>query len=238
MKIQDKTAVVTGASKGIGRAIAIALAKAGADVAISARTEARLGEVADDIRDTGREAMPFVGDMASEQDVRRFIDAAAERFGGIDILVNNAGMGHFGPIAEMSVEQWDEMFNLNVRGLFIATQAALPHLRTAGESVVVNVASIAGKNHFAGGGGYAATKHAVRALGHCLLLEERTYGVRVLSINPGSVYTGFFDSHDVTEERIASMLHPDDVAESVLHMIELPQRAMVSEIDIRPSNPK
>ena len=238
MDIKGKTAIVTGASRGIGRAIAIALAKKGANVALSARTADKLEEVAVAVREHGVDALPFAGDMASEGDIRKFIDAGVSQFGGVDILVNNAGIGHFGPVAEMTTEQWDEMFNLNVRGLFIATREALPHLRKAGESVVVNVASVAGKNHFAGGAGYASTKHAVRAFSHCLLLEERTHGVRVLSINPGSVYTDFFDGHNVSEERIASMLHVDDIADSVLAMIHLPQRAMISEIDIRPSDPR
>jgi len=238
VEIKGKTAIVTGASRGIGRAIAIGLARAGANLAISARSQKDLDAVAAEARQFGTGALVFVGDMSREDDIRRFVRDTASEYGRIDILVNNAGLGNFAALADMTTEQWDEMYNLNVRGLFIATREALPHLRKAGESVVVNVASIAGKNHFAGGAGYASTKHAVRAISHCLFLEERQNGVRVLSINPGSVYTGFFDSHNVSEERAASMLHVDDVTESVLTMIRLPQRAMISEIDIRPTNPK
>jgi 3-oxoacyl-[acyl-carrier protein] reductase len=122
--------------------------------------------------------------------------------------------------------------------LFIATREALPHLRRAGESVVVNVASLAGKNALVGGGGYAASKHAVLGFSRCLMLEERKHGVRVLAICPGSVATHFSgDRHLDDPERRKRITQPEDVAESILHMIRLPQRALVSEIDLRPTNP-
>ena len=130
------------------------------------------------------------------------------------------------------------MFNLNVKGLFIATRECLPYLRQAGESVIVNVSSLAGKNTFIGGGGYTATKHAVLAISRCLMLEERHNGVRVLTICPGSVDTSFSSERrgmdDLKREKI---LKPEDVAESIVHMVKLPQRAMLSELDIRPTNP-
>jgi 3-oxoacyl-[acyl-carrier protein] reductase len=114
----------------------------------------------------------------------------------------------------------------------------LPYLREAEESVVINVASLAGKNAFINGGGYAATKHAVIGFSRCLMLEERKNGIRVLAICPGSVATNFFDDHHGTlDPKRDRILRSEDVAESIIHMIKLPQRAMVSEIDIRPSNP-
>ncbi|MEE9271414.1 MAG: SDR family NAD(P)-dependent oxidoreductase [Candidatus Krumholzibacteria bacterium] len=239
MELKQKAAIVTGGSKGIGRAIALALAKEGVRVGIAARTPEAVEETAAQIRACGVEAFPFVGNMAVEADIQAFVTGAAKAFGKLDILVNNAGIGKFHTIGEFPTSDWDDMFNLNVRGLFIATRESLPHLRKAGESIVVNVASIAGKNHFKHGGGYAATKHAVLGFSRCLMLEERDNGVRVLAICPGSVRTDFFDAHtDVSQERLDSMLHVDDVAESVIHMMRLPQRAMVSEIDIRPTNPK
>lgn len=238
MVIKGKTAVVTGASKGIGKAIAIALAEEGANVAISARSGDLLERVAEDIGARGVSGYPFVGDMTSEEEIKKFVAGAAERFGRLDILVNNAGTGYFHPIADFPTEEWDVMFNLNVRGLFITTRECLPHLRRSTESAIVNIASIAGKNFFKSGGGYAASKHAVLAFSRCLMLEERDNGVRVLAICPGSVRTEFFDSHDLSSERLESMLRPEDVAQSVVHMIMMPQRAMVSEIDIRPTNPR
>lgn len=242
MTIRDKVAVVTGASKGIGRQTALALAAAGADLAISARSSELLETLANEIKNTGRKAFIFSGDMSKEPDIQNFIKQTVDYFGRIDILVNNAGVGHFYPVAGMPTEIWDEMFNLNVRGTFIATREALPYLRKSGEAVVVNVVSLAGKNAFVNGGGYAATKHAVLGFSRCLMLEERKNGIRVLAICPGSVDTHFFQDQQGPEENkmkpnLEKVLKPGDIADTILHMIRMPQRAMISEVDIRPSNP-
>jgi len=234
MNFQNKVAIVTGASKGIGKTIALTLAREGANVAISARSEDLLNQVAAQIHEFGSRSYVFCGDMCEEDEIHSFVHETAEKFGRIDILVNNAGMGHFGRIAELTTAQWDEMFDLNMRGVFIATREALPYLRKAGESAIVNVASLAGKNAFVGGGGYAATKHALLGFSRCLMLEERKNGVRVLAICPGSVATEF-SHHD--DEKRARIVQSQDVADSILHMLKLPQNAMVSEIDIRPTNP-
>jgi 3-oxoacyl-[acyl-carrier protein] reductase len=237
MELKDKVAIVTGASKGIGRQVAVDLAAAGAKVAISARSESLLAETANEINKNGGQVFVFVGDMSDETDIKNFIRQTIETFGKLDILINNAGIGHFHPVTELSTEHWDEMFNLNVRGLFIATREALPHLRDAGESMVVNVASLAGKNAFATGSGYAATKHAVLGFSRCLMLEERKNGVRVLAICPGSVTTNFADHQPGLLAPEKKALSVSDVSDAILSTIRLPQRAMISEIDIRPSNP-
>lgn len=238
MDLKNKGAIVTGASKGIGRSTAIALAEAGAHVALSARTPALLEETAKEVEKYGVRAMTFVGDMSDEAQIKAFVRQTVDNFGRLDILVNNAGIGHLRPIAELTTAEWDEMFNLNIRGMFIATREALPHLRKAGKSAVVNVASLAGKNRFVGGGGYAATKHAVLAFSHCLMLEERQNGLRVLAICPGSVDTSFDRGRRAADDpKRQRILQPADVAASIIHMLLLPQHAMVSEIDMRPSNP-
>jgi 3-oxoacyl-[acyl-carrier protein] reductase len=238
MEIRSKVACITGASKGIGKETALALAHEGAAIAISARSKDLLERTAEEAQSYGVNVFSFVGDMSVEDDIKRFISETVNELGGLDILVNNAGFGHFHPISEFPTKNWDEMFNLNVRGLFITTREALPHLRNAGESVVINVASLAGKNAFVNGGGYAATKHAVVGFSRCLMLEERKNGVRVLTICPGSVATNFFDEHhDTFDPKRDRILKGEDVAESIIHMIRLNQRAMVSEIDIRPTNP-
>ena len=238
MDPKGKVAIVTGGSKGIGRAVALALARAGANVAISARGTGALEHTKEELERAGVQALAFAGDMSLHEDIRRFVSSVVNRFGEIDILVNNAGTGYFHPVADFPVEEWDAMFNLNVRGLFIMTQECLRHLRAAGESVIVNVVSLAGKNAFRTGAGYAATKHAVLGFSRCLMLEERPNGVRVLAICPGSVDTSFHRGEaSITSTHRENMLRPGDVAESILHMIRQPQRALVSEIDIRPTNP-
>jgi len=238
MNIQDKVAIVTGASKGIGKVTALELAKLGANLVLAARTGPLLHELAETVSENGVEALALPTDMTREEEIKNLVDKALDRFGRIDILVNNAGLGYFHPVADFPTNDWDEMFSLNLRGLFILTRECIPALRKAGESVVVNVASLAGKNAFVNGGGYAATKHALIGFSRCLMLEERKNGMRVLVICPGSVDTQFFDdrAEDFDSKR-PRMLKPEDVASSIVHMIQLPQRAMVSEIDIRPSNP-
>ena len=237
MKLKGKVAIVTGASKGIGRETAMQLAKNGAHLAISARNGDLINQVAEEIKSFGIDCFSFVGDMSVEKDIKEFIAATVQKYGRLDILVNNAGMGVFSEIADMSTEDWDTMFNLNVRGLFIATREALPYLRKAGESAVVNVSSLAGKNSFVGGGGYASTKHALMAFSRCLMLEERKNGLRVLVICPGSVDTYFSHPNPGDEEKRRRKLQSEDVASGIIHMLQLPQRAMISEIDIRPTNP-
>ena len=242
MTIKDKVAVVTGASKGIGRQTALALAAAGADTAVSARSGKLLESLANEIKNTGRKTLVFTGDMSKEAEIQNFIKQTIDHFGRIDILVNNAGVGHFYPVARMPTEIWDEMFNLNVRGLFITTREALPYLRESGEAVIANVVSLAGKNSFANGGGYAASKHAVLAFSRCLMLEERKNGIRVLAICPGSVDTHFFQDQQGPDENkmrpnLEKILKPEDIADTIIHMIHMPRRAMISEVDIRPSNP-
>ncbi len=190
MDIKDKVVIITGASKGIGSSIAKMLAQKGARLAISARDENLLNKVAN-LCPT--EVLVFPGDMSHENEIKNFINATCNRFGHVDILINNAGLGIFKPIAETKTEDWDTMFNLNMRGLFIATREALPFLRKAGESIIVNVASLAGKNAIANAAGYVATKHAVVGFSRSLMLEERKNGVRVATISSGSVVTPFFD---------------------------------------------
>lgn len=236
MEIKNKIAVITGASKGIGKTTALMLAKKGAKLAISARSKDILESVANEC---GPDTLAYTGDMSIEEDIKKFINAVKKKFGRIDILINNAGLGIFKSISDISTKDWDTMFNLNVRGLFLATRESLPYLRDAGESVIVNVVSLAGKNAFVNGAGYAASKHAVLGFSRCLMLEERKNGVRVLAICPGSVDTPFFDPSRILSKprNPDKILKAEDVASSIIHMIEMPQTAMISEIDIRPSNP-
>jgi 3-oxoacyl-[acyl-carrier protein] reductase len=236
MELKNKVAIITGASKGIGRTLAIELAKKGVHVAISARSENLLKEVADEIQGSGSKLFYFPGDMSVEEEIKKFVKETISRFRRLNILINNAGLGHFQNVIDLSTEKWDEMFALNVRGLFILTREALPYLRKAGESVIVNIASLAGKNAFIGGAGYAATKHAVLGFSRCLMLEERQYGVRVLTICPGSVSTSF-SSKEKDEQKEKRKIQTQDIAATIIYTIQLPQRAMISELDIRPTNP-
>ncbi len=237
MDLKNKIAIVTGAGKGIGRATALALAREGANLALASRTMSDLQSLAKEIGNLGRKALPVPTDVSRESDIKKLIQEVVNKFGGIDILVNNAGLGRLVRIEALSTQDWDEMFEVNMRGLFLCTREALPHLKRRPESFVVNVASLAGKNAFEGGGGYAATKWGVLAFSKCLMLEERKNGVHVLAICPGSVDTHFSSHPTIPKSKHENILLPEDVAQTIVAAIKLPPRAMVSEIDIRPTNP-
>lgn len=237
MDLKNKSALVTGAGKGIGRMTSLALAKAGCNVAIASRTMSDLQSLSKEIGNVGRKALPIQTDVSRESEIKKMIQETVNKFGGLDILVNNAGLGRFARVAELSTLDWDEMFEVNLRAMFLCTREALPHLRKRGESFVVNVASLAGKNAFVGGAGYAATKWGVLAFSKCLMLEEREAGLRVLAICPGSVDTRFFQHESTPKPNRERILSAADVADVIVHTIQLPQRAMVSEVDIRPTNP-
>lgn len=236
MELKNKVALITGASKGIGRATALLLAKKGVRLAISARNRELLESLA---REIDVDTFVYSGDMSYENEIKSFIEGAVNHFKKLDILINNAGLGIFKPIAETSTADWDTMFNLNVRGLFIATRLAIPYLRKQKSSAIINVASLAGKNALANAAGYVATKHAVVGFSRSLMLEERKNGIRVLTICPGSVNTPFFSGANnvFAPKSPDKILQAVDVASAIVHMLEMPDNATISEIDLRPSNP-
>jgi len=237
MNLATSTAWVTGAGKGIGEATARALASEGVRVALTSRTRENLERVAADIVSDGGTAVVIPADVTVESDIRRAWDVVANEFGGVDILVNNAGIGRFATVGELSVSDFDAMWNLNVRGLFLCTQAVLPSMQQKQSGVIVNISSLAGKNAFVNGAGYAATKWAVNGFSNCLRLEVRKQNIKVITVCPGSVATEF-TSGEKDPRRVGSILQPEDVADAIIGALKLPERAMMSEIDLRPTNPQ
>ena len=236
MKLEGKRAVVTGGSTGIGLSTARRLARAGCRVAICARSPEPLEEAGEAIRAAGAEALTIRADVSLEEDVDEMYAMVADTWGGADLLVNNAGIGVFGNILDLDVEDYDSVFAVNVRGLFLCTRAFAPDMVERNDGVIVNVASLAGKNTFAGGSVYSASKHAVMGMSKSMMLDLRPHGVRVLTVCPGTVYTPFFDGidHDPDESKA---LRPDDVAEMIEHAVRMSDRGTVSEFEIRPVDP-
>ncbi len=176
-------------------------------------------------------------DVSDEAAVRAFATVVRDRLGPVDVLVNNAGLAHFGPVAEMSVEDFDETMAVNVRGTFLMTRAFLPDMLERRDGHIINIASLAGRNPVPQAAAYSAAKHAVLGLSKSVFGEVRKQGVRVTAICPGSVVTPFFEKSGATIENPDAKLRPEDIAETVLAVLRLPPRALLSELDIRPSNP-
>ena len=235
--LNNKTWIVTGAGRGIGRAIALGLAREHANVVVSARTAAEIEQVAGEITALGSTALPVVADVSDENAVHRLVQTCADRFGGVDGLVNNAGIGSFVPVAKMSTADFDAMWGVNMRGVFFCTRAVLPFMTRQLSGDIVNISSLAGRNAFVGGAGYAATKWALIGFSRCLMLEVRDQNIRVITLCPGSVDTTFAgpSHHAKTASAIPSA---ESIAAVALDALRLPRNTMVSEIDIRPTNPK
>lgn len=237
MTLSGKTALVTGAGRGIGRAIAGALAGEGAAVVVSARTHSEIASVADGIRASGGRALDLIADMRDPAQIARLAEAARGEFGGVDILVNNAGLGHFARADQLTQEQYDEMWEVNVRGVILLTKALLPSMMERGAGDIVNIASLAGRNSFVGGAGYSATKWALIGFSRSLMLEVRERNIRVITLCPGSVDTDFAGpGRDAPRPGVIPSA--DDIAAVALDALRMPRHVMVSEIDIRPTNPK
>jgi len=237
MDLTNRLAVITGATEGIGRAIAVALGGAGAKVAICARTAPNVDATIAALRQAGLDAIGRPCDVADPAAVRAFADFVSRERGDAAVLVNNAGIGRFAPLEELTLEDWDETIAVNLRSLYLVTRAFLPGLVRAGASSIVNIASLAGRNGFEGGTAYCASKHAVLGFSKALMLEVRKRGLRVIAICPGSVATPFMDKQERMRPDRDRILTAEDVAQAVIGALTLADRAMVSELDIRPTNP-
>jgi len=237
MDLSDKTCVVTGATEGIGRAIVAALASGGARLAVCARTSERVAELVETLRTSGRTALGRACDVSDEGAVRAFAAAVRSELGPVDVLVNNAGLAHFVPVAEMDTAAFDEIMAVNVRGTFLMTRAFLPGMLERQRGHIVNIASLAGRNPVPNAAAYSASKHAVLGFSKSLFAEVRKHGIRVTAICPGSVVTPFFDKSGSQLSNPEGKLRPEDIADTVLAALQLPERALVSELDVRPTNP-
>ncbi|MEO5826539.1 MAG: SDR family NAD(P)-dependent oxidoreductase [Gemmatimonadales bacterium] len=238
MSTPQRVALVTGASAGIGRATALALGRAGYAVGVCARRAGPLGEVIAELRAAGISAAGQPCDVGDPEGVRALVAHIEATLGPIDVLVNNAGVGILKPISELTLEDWDITFASNVRSLFLVTKAVLGGMRERRRGFVINVSSLAGRNGFNGGTAYAASKHAVLGFSSSLLAEVRQEGVRVLAICPGSVDTDLRRDQPLMGAMSTDrMLRPEDVAAVIMDALSLPDRALVSELDVRPAAP-
>ncbi|MBW4688222.1 MAG: SDR family oxidoreductase [Komarekiella atlantica HA4396-MV6] len=232
---RKRRALITGASSGIGKATALAFAKAGIDVALVSRSLDKLEAVAEAAQQAGVEAKAYAVDLACISEVQEKIQAIALDFSNVDILVNNAGIAYTGTLSETPLDDWQQVINLNLTSVFQCIVGILPSMRDQG-GTIINVASIAAKQFFPDWGAYNVSKAGLIALSQTLAQEERGYGIRVTAICPGAVNTELWDTETVNANFDRSkMLTPEIVAQSILYTALLPQQAVVDELTLMPS---
>jgi len=232
---EGRTALVTGGTKGIGKAIARDLLSAGFNVAFTARSEGDVAEAQKELAGADLPVLGLVADVTGPESCIGAVDRTVKAFGGLDVLVNNAGVGHFSPIQEMSLESWHAQIDTNLSGVFYMSRAAIPHLKKGEDSWILNIGSLAGRNTFAGGAAYNASKFGLLGMTEAMMLDLRYEGIRVTHIMPGSVDTDFGDRPGGQKEGWA--LTVDDVSRAVLDLLRYPGNALPSRIELRPSRP-
>jgi short-subunit dehydrogenase len=236
MTSDQKQAIITGASSGIGKSTALAFAKAGINVALVGRSSEKLEAVRQAAVQTGVEAKIYQVDLAQIEQVKETMSAIATQLGQVDILVNNAGMGYTNLLSETPLADWQQTLDLNLTSVFQCIGGILPHMRNQANGIIINVASIAAATPFPGWGAYSVSKAGLVALSKALAAEERNNGIRVVTVSPGAVNTPIWDTETVDADFDRSaMLTPDLVAQSILHTALLPQEAVVEELVITPS---
>ena len=236
MKLRDRIAIVTGAGRGIGRAIAYALAAEGCDVALAARTEAELQETAKGVRELGRRALPIVCDVSQEMDVRRLVGRTLGEFGHVNIVINNAGGTCRKPLVEYTIEDWDFVMNGQVRGTFLVTRFALPSMLEQGWGRVLTIGSTAAHVGVAKRTSYCTAKFGQLGFTEALDEELQGTGVRAHMVSPGPVATRM-RAEGFPEEVPESLIQPEDVAAQVVNLLTLPETAYIRELYIGQGQP-
>lgn len=234
MELKDKTAIVTGASSGLGAAISKALTAAGATVFGLARNNDALQKLQKSI---GRKFIPVKLDISDGKAVKNWMDKTFSEQNSPDILINNAGAGSFGKIDEMPAGEWYKMINTNLNGMYSITSEVVKLMKPKKDSAhIVNIGSILGITTRAEGAAYSATKYGINGFSEALFKELRVYNIKVTCLNPGSIDTSFFKSSGI--EAHGNMLQPEDIASTLLHILKTPDNMLISEMTVRPLNPK
>jgi NAD(P)-dependent dehydrogenase (short-subunit alcohol dehydrogenase family) len=236
MNLRGKTAIVTGGTLGIGRAIAEALVREGAKVCIGARHEDEVERVASELGDAGEG--PVVGavcDVRDYEQVKALVEHAAAELGGVDILINNAGVGLFGRVEEMSPEDFRGVIETNLFGVFYCCHEAIPQMKLRGGGYIINISSLAGTNAHPQMSAYNASKFGLNGFSEALMQEVRHDNIKVSYIMPGSVNTHFGDDEPSAEK--SWQLQPEDIAQVVIDLLNHPERSLPSRVEIRPSRP-
>lgn len=231
-----RRALVTGASRGIGKATALALAKAGFELALVSRSLDNLSSTLAELENEAGESKAYTLDLFRLEDIQPKVAHIVDDFGPFQVLINNAGMGYTGALSTMPLEDWKQVMDLNLTSVFECIKAVLPSMRSMGGGTIVNVASVAAKSAFPDWGAYTVSKAGLVALSKVLSAEERSSGIRVVTVYPGAVNTPIWDTDTVNADFDRSkMLTPEVVAQAILDTVLLPQQAVIEELTVMPS---
>lgn len=239
--IEGKVVVITGASSGLGEATARHLSQLGAIVVLGARRIDRIAALAGELAGSTEKALAIQTDVTDSKQVQRLVDAAVKAYGRIDVMINNAGLMPHSPLDRLKIADWDQMIDVNLKGVLYGIAAALPYMQAQKSGHIINVSSVAGHKVRPGGAVYAATKHAVRALSEGLRLEVKPYNIRTTVISPGAVATELPNS--ITEPDVAAnvkkiyevAISPDAFARAVIYAMSQPDDVDINEILFRPT---
>ncbi len=235
--LKGKKAIITGGSRGLGKATAVSFAKEGIDVAITGRNEKRLQETVNELKELGVNAIYAVFDVGNYEEVKTGIKSVIENFGSIDILVNNAGIAAFGSFNDMEVSTWSNIIQTNVMGMYYVTKEVLPHLIKQNSGDIINVSSTAGLNGNANVSAYSASKFAVIGMSESLMKEVRKNNIRVCTLTPSTIASDMSLDLGITDGNVEKVLQPDDFAELIVAGLQLPRRAMLKSAALWSTNP-
>lgn len=236
--LNGKTALITGGSRGLGKATAIALAKEGVHIAISGRNEEKLQRAVDEIKQLGVKAIYSVFDVADEKQVVAGIKEIKEQFSTIDILINNAGIAVYGSVEEMPSEKWAEIIQINVLGVYHVAKAVVPIMKSQAGGDIINIASTAGLKGSANSSAYSASKAAVIGFSESLMYEMRKENIRVSTLTPSTIATDMTVSDlKITDGDPERVLQPEDFAELIVHILKFNKRVLVANASIFSTNP-
>ncbi|QNS42246.1 3-ketoacyl-ACP reductase [Chryseobacterium manosquense] len=237
MNLKGKNAIITGGGRGLGKAVAIALANEGANIGITGRNEENLKNTIEEIKKLGVTAAYSVFSIDDEKAVKTGIDALVKDLNGVDILVNNAGIGNFGTLEQMPSETWEQVMKTNLFGVYYAAQAVHPYMKEKGEGDIVNVASTAGLKGGANMSAYAASKAAVVSLSQSMMAEWRKENIRVITLTPSTIASDMSIQGGLTDGNPEKVLQPEDFAEWVRDILKMNRRALIANASIFSTNP-
>jgi 3-oxoacyl-[acyl-carrier protein] reductase len=235
--INNKVIILTGASKGIGRVTALKLSEHNPKLVLVSRRFDDLLKVKQELKAIENNLLLVEADVSKEDDCKRIIDETIRKFNTIDILINNAAQFARGKVIDLRLEDFDRVMNTNLRGVFMLTKLALPYMIKQNRGTILNIASTAGKRGYVGGAAYAASKFALNGFSECLLKEVREYNIRVLTISPSMVDTRVKEESEIKEGGKGVYMRVEDVTDSIILSLNLPQRALVKDIEIWGTNP-